>query len=621
MGASVLMFAVQSSPAMRRRGLLLVAGLVCSPAVCALSLGPVDTSGYLGFNYRSLSETASTSTSQQLLGSVRTSTYIGEPWLATTQLVLSIAQDASELESESAGTSEQNGSILTGDWHLGVLPQSKTPFNLMYQLTDSRVDQSGDGLTPLTYLGQDYASSYLGLRQSYLTAHGGRFQLSLDDRSWESSVGGDYGSQVLGVEANLRYPEHHLLARMRDETSEYAGSSRENTSQLLDLTHNYRPLAGLRIDSKVSAYDYERSFVDPSATDLRMSTTAITQLSSNAFWRPQHSSLSLSGGVRLMTMDGDSGQVAAFEQQQTVINGGLFYSVNQRLRLDAAVVVTAQETAGVSQNDQHERAGVLYQSELMSVLGGAGYHWHSSARIEHSAGDLRQVVGMSGDIGHNLNKNWWLGERTSTTSFRMNLGQMLGVSSESGDRLDGLTNNFNAVAYQELSLNHTASFAFNQRVWAGDSYAQLSLSHMTVDYTSEDLGVERDGGLVNQTIVLQLTRDQELGRRSSLVGDLSLQVTDIEDTKRATVYPDTDTTTMTASIRFEHQHMLGVPRLRFNAEYLQTTTTLDDAVDRTDLISSLAYSIGMLETNLGVRLTEADSQNYDLVYFKVMRRF
>ncbi len=594
---------------------------VYSTAGVALSLGPVDTSGYLGYNYRSLSHTSSTSDSQQLLGSLRLASFIGEPWLATTQLSLSIAQDASSLEGDGAATAETDTSILTGDWSLGVLPQSKTPFSLIYQITDSRVDQSGSELTPLTYLGQDYASSYLGLRQSFLMDHGGRLQMTLDDRSWESNIGSDYDSQVLGIEANLRYPEHHLLARWRDEMSEYVGASRENSSQIIDLTHNYHPLRSVRLDSKASVYDYERSFIDPLATDLRLSTTQVTQVSSNLFWRPPIAPYSVNAGVRLMSMAGDSGQVSAFEQQQIVLNGGAFYRVNQRLRLDAAVVQTLQETEGVGQNDRYMRGGALYQSELVPVFGGAGYHWHSSGRVERMDGNLRDVIGATVDLGQNLSQVWWLGERTSTTSVRMNLGQLFGLSGENGEVYDGLVQIFEDTWRHEMSVNHTASFAFNQRVWQGDSYAQLSLSDLRTDYAGETGGEEQDGDLVNQTVTLQLTRDQELGRRSSLVGDVSVQRTSINDQQGATVYPETETTTMTASVRFEHQQMFGVPRLRFNAEYIQTSTSLDEAVDRADLIGSLAYGIGMLETNLGMRLTEPDSQNYDLVYFKVMRRF
>ena len=614
-----------------RLGLGGVALCLAGGASAAPFLGPLETSGYIGYAHRSVSESNDEGSSQQVTGGLNASTYLGEPWMATTSLNLGLTKDSSEYEFSEGGSATSDNSIITGDWLLNVLPSSKTPFNLEYQMTDTRVSMDGIGATPLTYLGQDYSTTHLGLRQAYLLDNGGRYQISLDDRTWESGVSADYSSQVLGLEADLRRPRQHVLARYRDESTEHESNFNNNENQIIDLSHFYYPVRGLRTDTKASYYNYDRSFVDPASSDVRLTNTEISQVSSNAFWRPEDNPMTVSGGVRLMQMTGVSGEVEGFEQDQMAVNGGLFYQLNKRLRLDASIASTFMDIEGVQFDSHRQKAGVLYESDWHQ-LWGFDYNWYTGGAGRHQIDSRREITGLDFDIGHGATRTYYPGERTSTTTFTLNLGQNLQVIGESGEQSDNALVEESMLS-QEASIGHTAGFAYNQRHWQGDTSAQISASTVFGTQRREQGGVEFDGDYISTVYTGQINRNQEVASQVRLVGNLSTQYSKVEDDLNQTNLSETTAAvqdgqvtdsalvTWKGLLRAEWDPRWGFSRVRLSSEYLISKTSLEGAVDRVDWINRASYGIGMLDASVTIRLTEADSENYDLVYFRVMRRF
>ena len=578
-------------------------------------MGPVDASGHLGYYYRSYTEdNGPKNSSHQLGGAINASTFFGEPWLATSYLSLSFTQDSSKSEQASSEASTDS-QLLTGDFGLNILPQSRTPFSLLLQATDSRVDSKGSGFIPITFVGEEYSTLYLGLRQSFLTDNGGRYRANYDYRNWDSLNDGQYDDNTFGLEADLRAPKQHLFGRGSIQTNEYSVAERKNESLILDLTHYYYPLRNFRLDSKASYYDYDRSFLDPSATDTRLSTLNIAQVSSNAFWRPSRYPLSFTAGVRVYNMDGEEVNVPGNEVTSIAVNSGLFYQLNQNLRLDASFTSVYGEINSV-QNDVHnQNAGFLYQTDWMQALG-----FMYQAYLD---GDLRHRVDVQDDVtdwsllaGHGFSRTWWPGENTSTTSLRFNFSQALGYYGATGNVL---------TSSSGVKFDNSLTVAFNQHAWGGDTLAQITLSDLR-DYSSnEESNTVTDSNLDQQLVNLQLNRDQDLGRRSSITGNITLQYVLINQETTTGAGPTdidkNDTTTATGRILFQHYQMLGVPRLQFSSDFIVSKISTEGAIDRQDWENRLSYLIGKLETTLSYRLTETDSRNYDLLYFRLMRRF
>ncbi len=585
-----------------------------SQVAFARFMGPVDASGHLGYYYRALNEDGGPdNSSHQLGGTVNMSTFFGEPWLSTAYLSLSLTQDSSETVQANAESSTDS-QLLTGDFGLNVLPSSRTPFSLLLQATDTRVDSKGSGFIPITFVGQEYSTLYLGLRQSFLTQKGTQYRLNYDYRTWESGNDGEYDDNLLGFEADLRRPKQRLFGRGSVQTNEHSLSQRNNESLLLDMTHYYFPVRNFRLDSKASYYEYDRSFVDPSATDTRLSTLNIAQVSSNAFWRPSNHPLSLTAGARVYNTEGNEGSVPGTEITNVALNSGLFYQMSRNLRLDASLNSLFGDNNGVQDDIHQQAAGFVYQTDLKEAL-----------KLVYQAyvdGDLRHRVDVADDImdwsligGHGLSRTWWPGERTSTMSFRLHLSQALAWYGAAGDVLSSRSG---------LRFDNSFTLSFNQRDKGGDTLAQITMSDSR-DVASEDISnVATDRDTEQQLINLQLNRNQELGRRSSITGNITVQYVRLQEENTSTGLvnvDESDTTTATGRILFQHFQMLGIPRLHFSSDFIVSNISTPGAIDRTDWENRLTYLIGKLETTLSYRLTETDSRNYDLLYFRLMRRF
>lgn len=606
---------------------LAVGGVLGAGQALAVAFGPVDMSGHLGYYYRSVAdESGQDDNSHQLGGALNIYTYLGAPWLATTNLALNVTQDSSE---SSGGDVEEStdSQLITGDLALNVLPSSRTPFVLQLQTTDSRVDSERTGSTPITYVGEEYSTTYLGLKQSYITGNGGRFQLSYDTRSWESDAGGEFEDDTARFEADLRAPRQHFIGRASVQNNDNLTTEMNNGSQIIDLSHFYYPLRHFRLDTKASFYEYEREFIDPSATDTRLSNLDVTQVSTNAFWRPQNYPLSMNAGLRVYSMDGMQGDVAGNEISQVAFNSGLFFNASQNIRFDASVASTFGESGGEEDSVHRQQFGVLFQSNW-AEFAGFMYQAYLDGDFKHSIDALKDEYGVAASAGHGLGRTWWGPERVSNTSFRVNLTQTLSAHAALGTvdiTIAGTPLEDEGFTDQGVRLDHAATMAFNQQVWGGNTLAQLIVSD-TRDYAATDYDESfEDTALEQQLVNFQLSRDQDLGRRSSITGDITVQYVrqrGESDTGVAEKVTDVrEVTTSTGRLMFSHHQLFGVPRLQFSSDYMVSKISTEGAIDRQDWSNRLSYMIGKLDASLSYRLTETDSRNYDLFYFRVMRRF
>ena len=618
-------------------GLLL--SIATAGSAAAAVLGPVDVSGYLGYNYRSLSESAGQeSVSHQLNGTVNASSYLWQPWLATADSSFTFTQDSSDYSSEQLSNSTSS-QILTGNIGLNVFPKSRTPFTARLQLSDSRVDREQVGGVPVTFVGEEYSSTYLGLKQSYLGEEGDRYQARLDLRSWDSARGGQYKEQSVGLDVDLRRAQQRFVARGNYSATDQSAVERENKFITIDLSHFYYPARSFRLDSKVSIYDYDRSFLDPSSEnrDTRISSTNITQVSSFAFWRPQNLPWTVSAGARVSSTDSSPDSVSGTDQLQVAANAGIFYRVSQYLRFDASMSATTRKSmdnvSNISITNEYYRGriGGLYSSMWYSFYEFM-YQWYADASIESKVDPFSKTLFADANLGQNFSRTWWPIERTTPGSLRFNFNQALVVSNawgryeESAAQVD---KDIYEMALSANKLRHSASLAFNSQLWKGDVLAQVTLSD------SREMG---DLNAVYQLINAQFNCTQALGGKSFLSGNFTVQqvlseydevirYSGVDSATNQSVVPgdvitrERDTKTSTASIRFEHVRAFGVPRLRFTTNYMVSKISTAGALDREDWESALSYRIGLLDTNVSYRVTDTDGRDYDLLYFRVMRRF
>ncbi|HHM05052.1 MAG TPA: hypothetical protein ENJ19_04835, partial [Gammaproteobacteria bacterium] len=322
-----------------------------SVAVCLLGLGfvsgapalPVDWSGSLGYSYRKLDTDTADATSHQLIASLRLRTYIWQPWFATAEGGINFSRDSSDVEN-SAGRSETDSDILSGDAVLNILPRSQTPFRVLYQTTDSRVDDVRITNPLVTLTSEEFTTEHLELRQSYITDAGHRLQAYYATRNWKSDSSGTFDDELMGLELDWRPPRQRLLAKVNQRTTEQSSKDRHQDDLIVDVDHYWYVGDALRVDTKASLYDLDTSFEGVTGL-VDTTSTKIMQVSSFAFWRPMTRRVRLSGGLRAYDMSGEN---SAQSSDQTSLSGsvGAYFQQTKRLRWDVSGSFTRSEIGG-----------------------------------------------------------------------------------------------------------------------------------------------------------------------------------------------------------------------------------------------------------------------------------
>ena len=571
--------------------LLPLCALLWSAGVMAL---PVDMSGSVGYSYRSLNSDYSNIKSNELLGTLRASSYIWQPWFATAEGGITFAADRSNLKDHSDGNLSSNSTskILSGDAVLSVLPQSQTPFKLSYQATDSRVDDTTITNPLIRLSGEDYKTTTLDVSQSYITDEGHRIQARYGNRTWNSDVNGKYTDETAGLELDYKPAGQRLLARANVEKVDQSNTDRHQNNLLIDVNHYYYPTDALRVDSTASLYNLDTTFngqtglVDTTVTD-------IAQASSYLFWRPVDQRWTVSGGVRAMQMKGhDTAQSS--DQTSFSASAGAFYQYTQRLRFDGSATLTTADVTGASQGSSSEHLGVLFQSDL-ALLKGFTYQWFATGSVDNQddPDTSRQSLNLS--LGHDGEKTWWFGQ---ATTVRFSINQSINEDIQSGSGSDSINR-----------LDHSATVAWNQAAWNGTTLVQLTLAD------SRDLGGNGDA---QQLVNFQASRQQNISRLSTLTGDLTLQTVHRDFTGG----PNNSTVTSgTGQINYQHERFFGVPSLQFQSDLRLSEASTSEGANRNEWENRLDYSVGLVNTSLSYRIIDDGVTNSKILYFRVMRRF
>lgn len=592
---------------MRRRGLLgasvgreILVTRWSRVAAAVLALGappagalPVDVSGSLGYTFRALDSEVHEVASNQLVGNLYASSYVWKPWFATVVGGVTMALDSSEIE-ENGGTTNNDSTILTGDVGLNVLPQSRLPFQLRYMRTDTRVDETGVRNNLVT-LAEDYQTEQLEARQSYVTSTGNRVDARYDTRSWESDLSGAYEDDRYGIDFDWRpqSQRQRLTGRTSYQTTDQSRTDRHQQNVIVDFDHYIFPTDAFRVDTRGSFYDLDTDY-EGNAGIAGSTNVQIAQASSFAFWRPENNPWTVSGGLRVLNMQGSS-SASSEEPDQFGVSGmlGAFYQYTNRLRLEGSLNFSTLERNTVRETTTHQRLGAFYQSDLM-LWRGFNYQWFAQGGVENSTDPAETAQTLTAIIGHDAQRTWQLGD---TSFLRASVSQGFNERLETGEE-DSLHR-----------LDHSASLAWSQTATQGTTMVQGTIADMRHLSDADDS---------EQLLNLQASRVQNVSQRSSLSGHVTVQAV------RRSFPGETNhdfLTTATGQVNFEHQRLFGVPRLRFQSNLYMSKASLDEGVDRAEWENRLDYSIGLLLSSLSLRLMDDGQDQASLLYFRVTRRF
>ena len=614
-----------------RQRLSLIASMAMLCPLAAPLAAPVDLSGDVGYAYRLMKGDNSETVSNQLRGSIRASSYLWQPWLATVNANVRLTQDNTDYSQSARVINDIASTLVTGGLNFNVIPQSRFPLSISYQTSDSRVEttntiieclrfaNSGVCLdtpvevvnvitSPLTAAGiREFSTKRFSIRQYINSNNSKRFQWNLDSNQWNSSNDEKYSDWLLGGSADLGFGDHRFQLRGNYKYIDRAAISQESTNITLSGDHFYHsPTRAVRVDNSVDYYVYETRGV---ASDIVFSNgevdTTSQQASSFVFWRPVGRKVTASAGVRVFNLTSDAGSTntadtsISNETQLLSLNAtaGGMYQYTKHIRFDSNVNFSVNDNGSTDNNSYLGRLGALMQSDIHEILLGMRYQWNATASVQTQGAEYDQHYhSLNVNLGHDASRVWQNDDKSS--AFRAGWSQAVNASLEKAD-----------ADANSQRLDHSVNVGWDSYGVSDSTYSQLTVSD------ARTLGDrESDQQLVN----LQVSRTQNLTRLSSLTGNITAQ--SVRQKFSGQDVSETLTTT-TGSLNYQHSRVFGVVRLRYGSDVRVSRASKNSGVDRSEWENRLDYSVGLVDTRASWRLIDAGEQDYTLVYFQVTRRF
>ncbi len=542
---------------------------------------------------------------------VNAATYLWQPWIALLDGGVGLNLRVEDRDSE-----DRDGHFVTGDGRLRLFPVSRFPFEAFVERSNTVTN--GD-LTDL-----DIDTTRYGVQQRYTTDEGTSFLFRAErfdqTQNFRDEADRHDVTDLLDLNLFKAHKGHNLSWDSKyTRIDRKGGPAEDNVRFFTSLRHQFRPNATLSTEDLVT-FANERFDQDPDDQLNR-----VLQINSFAFWRPAtERPLLLNGTLRLFGTRTESGNFdsKAYLSSAT-LSGNYQWSRRWNIVADAGYTDVRTDN-GDNREDNNgssffQRIGARYTSANIS-LGRFHYGWSGLTRAGNSYRDNR--VSSEGDddkkmiqeleleLGHNLRR-----QATVSGGFlAFNVGQ----------NADAFFDTDGRATY--ILLNNIA-FSWNQQGENAMTFARLSASDSRTYGGGGRLGDEDNEF---QIVNLQLSRQQNLSRRSSVSGNFTVQTVRQVSTGRGA--GGRWRPASTANLTYRHRALFKVPRLRFRSTlrfftdaYVPLTDQgrVDNDVDRNDRIweNRLEYTIGRLDLRLISQISKRRNADRNLLLFQLLRRF
>lgn len=576
---------------------------------------PIRWTGFLAYDLRANRAPGEGSSLGHLVtGNLGLRSYIYQPWFArvsgnfglTSSWTRDTHQRATLFDTDASlhETIRSREQFLTGSGRVDVFPQSRFPFEFHVERNDSRIDS---GLAS----NFDFRNQGFGFSQRYRPPNGAWAVTGAYDHREQSGAGFRARQDTLNGDFATQWKFNDLNVGASHSRARTVGSGDDSRYGSLVVRHNYVPSTDFSLNSSGNWTRTEESSAG-GASDLQ-----VLQFSTVGMWRRARSPLSLTGSGRVLVLREDVGG-NSLETVGATLGANYEYSPNLRLTGSGGVNVThgadAQSTGFTGS------VGATYQGDSLSILG-ARYDWFGSGSLgtaltQGSRIETERQTALNLQVGHTLTRTWNLAAGSALT--------VNGAQSLSWSRSHS-TLAFARDFDQVTSLLNTASATWQAGSAGRSAYARAS-------YSDSVQLAGRDDRF--QMANFQLSGNFDFDNRRSLTGDLTLQ----RSWQTAGTVVDADgfasggrvtSTGASGEISYRHNRPFGIPQLRFVSrlklaqDVLKQPGTLPSLPDRETRLweNRLDYSIGRLDTQLVLRISEADGQRREALLFRVQRAF
>ena len=543
---------------------------------------PLTFSGDVSYSYGYVSSSVDSETTA-LTGAVNAFGYIWQPWFATTAASINMG-----LAKTTTTASSSDAQIVSGAFSVNVFPRSRFPFSMTFSHSDGRSDVFSD-VTQVTG-STDYQSTRFSLRQMYRARSGSLtnawYYLTNFDSAGTSSDSTSYGASYQLHSA----PSSYSVTANRSQ-SESSASALKPVSDVISLNHTYTPSPDSGV-TNVASYIQNDS-------GSGGSNSRIAQASSSFFWRPEHRSFSLNGGVRVADNVSTSDLGDEKTQKNLGTNLGINYRLSRRAAITAGITVGASDSADSQSLSTSQTISASYASSQYPLGDSTSYSWQGNVSAGNSstrsdAGGVREttnVQGVGAGLGHNLSSSWSMGSRSS-----LNAGFSQSLSSNKSSEDEGYSG----------SLGNSLNFSFNRRGMAGSTYGSVQLSD------SRAIGGRES---VFQRLGLSLSQDMSLSHVSSLNANFSysqnrqryevevISTDPLGNQYSEIVQQEGEGKFLTANLFYHHDRPFTIHNLRFDSRLIANKEIGTNLPTQTlDWDSRFQYSLGLLSSSIGFRL-------------------
>ena len=563
-----------------QRRVLLAVILLCSVCTDALAafggLMPLNWSGQLSYNYGYADNGGSEVETTNLLLGVNANGYIWHPWFASTSLALNVG-----LSNTVTTRSSADSTVGGGTFSLSLFPDSRFPFSVSYSRSDSRSQSFQD--VSQTSGDLSFTVTRLSVRQSYRPrGYGQLFNAWYYSNEFDGAAFTS-GGEVYGLDYRLRFSRHSLSWGATHSESTNSSNSNDPSTDVSSLTHVYTPSNELGVNSLVSFVQVDPGDGGPVSKD--------TQAFSSFFWRPEHRSVNVSGGVKLSEskVEGAVSSVA----RSLVTNLSLGYRLTRSLNLSADATVGAADSNDTQTLSTAQKARISYSGSQRQILGlSHGWQWGAGAGNSNTRTEQFGITRSSDQqsystgLGQNISKSWSL-SRSSTLS---------GSFSQSGSASKNSESDIVGKA-----LNHGLSLSWNRRGGRGSTYASARMSDSR-SYGEKD-SVFRDFGV-------NLVGDVAFDRLSSLSGNMNFSASQNESENTAGGEDTSGSRLLSGGLAYQNARPFGLYNLQFSSDLIASKQVDSDMPTATWRWESVfRYSLGLLSTSLRFQVAEASNGN------------
>jgi len=588
--------------------ILVASILLFLPQIVCAQLGPIETGGFLEYQYRRNTGTGPIEATSNI-GTLQTnvSTYVWRPWIMRVNALLNLTKTASENVS-----SQQSSTLVTGALNVNLFRQSRFPFMAYYDTKDSRVD----GDLP----GTDILNTTYGFMQKYMGKGGGQYSMDYRHRSVESLFNDGSGITNEGISDTWQIRAQKSLGRnlitldsLRDDVSRSDTNQKQNRFNHT-LRHRFNSGRGFFLEDTTFFSDeqFETDDVDRQRRFL--------QFNGVSTWRPQTKRplLIIGRGLLQGTETGNEGVEQMSKNMAMTASAN--YGYTDRINFGANVGIAAVDSSGGEEIvSTFQQLMASYRSEDHD-LWNSRYQWGATIEAGNRSGDEKE----SGDIdrndegsvqninlrfNHTISKNYQL---SSGRQFTFHVAQQIMGAADSDNR-------------RRTALTHTGAGTLSNQNGNTTSYVRLSIS-------DGRLSAEADS--VSQLVNLQLSRNRQTGRNRSWGGNLTMQygrtVLDSPDANRK----ENKTVSYSGNLHYMQRDLFDISDLTFTSELRLLSSEfvrveeMDDGGlvpvrERTDLEwrNWLDYRVGKLQIRLTANMSKTRDVHNFLIFLRIRRLY